>query len=562
MLDDRHLQFFLTAISAAALLAVSSGRRWALPTALTCAFLWGAWQHLDLDTSAVAPFRALASVLLIGLCWSLGHAARRPQGGPPLIVLILLPLLSACLGPLILAGALREAPWLDALQTESVDRTVLLLVGAVLVLPDGFRLAALPARNDARGGAFLSGLSLLVLLPVSALLSSLSALQSAEVISPPDSDRWPLPQLGSLVSAAAIGCAGAWILTRIGRSSVPGRATGAVDLATAFVPACAAEWLHPGTGPLAALLAGQVASTERAGDRLVESSRRRGGLGPRAVAWTLPAALVIGLGGLLLTRVENAATPWVGGATLWAVGHGLRWLTALAVGGGYVCLKPGRLDWRQVARVPFLSAPGLLTVAWLLVFVSGPQSALLSPELAASVVVAAVLGLLVDGTIAIVLERSDDRARHQSWELVRGRLTALRSAARALEAFGDRGDLARLAPADRESILESIELRRLECEQELEELLHDHPELRREGLEDVHYELTRATLRALDYSTRAGWVRLSAAEALRDEIAGWWRPPRRRVSSELDAGAENRQQNVPPQTCDGEPEGSSHESPE
>jgi hypothetical protein len=525
MLSDPTLSILLVAMALVALTALLGRRRiaWAALGVLAAALL-----PLVVPSDGPPPPIELlgfaGNVLLVLLAFRLGRTARRAAPDVSSTLVVTLAVTLAMAGTALLSGVA------SLLSDAQQNAAFLLLVGGLMILPDGSVLATLPSddrRSEGpRGLATLHGYMALFLLP--ALLFAAGRLPAASM-SPEtngdDSAFWQLHVLGVLGALAAGGIGGG--IGRIVRDRVAAsRRQGLVDLFAATAPAGVAEWLHPGSGAIAALASGLTVSGSGAlwQTHLTTADDRRGALDVAALA---AAAGAFALGGLAISSA-GPGPDWLGGLLLWISALGARFLLLVTVGGFYHCVRPGRLSWRWIVGGAWLSFPGTVSLAWVLSrMVVWPDASRGgddpgSVSVLSLVFPALVFSLLVEAATAPFFSRQAvDADGSRGWQLVRGRRIALRAAEEALDLLAEQGELDNLSSMDREQLRANLERRRMLADIEMDELAHSQPRLRVLGQRAVLRELAGVSIRSLEEAARAGVIPRATVDALSGEIESW-----------------------------------------
>ena len=530
MLSDPTLSLVLAAMAIVALTTLLGQRRisWVALGVLAAALL-----PLIIPSAPPGPpvelFGLAGKLLLVLLVFRLGRRARRTAPDISSTLAVGLAVVLAMIGSGLLAGVTA------LLTSPQRDTGFLLLVGGLLILPDGSVLTT-PPNDDRRpagprGLATLHGYLTLCLMP--ALLFCAARLSATAPGGEPDGAPpeafWQLHVLGVLGALAAGGIGGAagrFVRDRVAVS----RRKGLVDLFAATAPAGVAEWLHPGSGAIAALASGLAVC---GGGRVSPATARRAPERTRGRHDRLDTAALAATAGAyaLAGMAVGSAGPgpdWVGGLLLWISTLTARLLLFAGVGGLYHCLRPGRLSWGWIVTSSWLSFPGTVSLAWVLShLVIWPDASqgidsLQSVSALSLVLPALVFHLLVEAVAAPLFGgRPVDADGSGSWQLVRGRRIALRAAEETLTLLAEQGELDNLSRTDREDLRTGLERRRRLADIEMDELVHSQPRLRSLGRRAVLRELAGVSIRSLEEAARAGVIPHATVDALGGEIESW-----------------------------------------
>jgi len=478
----------------------------------------------SLPASHSEGLRLVGQLVAILVAFRIGTLARRFSGEVPTGLLFTLGLGVPIASVTLVAGIGRELGVGQGITT--------LIIGALLALPDGRCVPPVRHRGEAssRGGreeipglSTLQGVWILVLLPTLVVLSGLSTGSFAsgdptDGVSVSVEILWQT-HLAGILSALAAG-AGLATLARSVRTRLDDAWKRSLVLWIAAAGgASLAEWIHPGSSPIAAVAAGLVCGDPVGENETPESRSRREG--PMAVAsFVAITAVLVGLA--LECGRGRQSVRWLAGAGVWASATAVRTLRLLCLGGFYNLVRPHVISPRWAIRVTTLSYAGALSGAWLLS--SGADVA----PLRSVIFPALVFALAFESIAAAFFSRRfaiRDRDRSREWQVVRGRRLALRAASQTLEMLAEEGELEHLASSDRELLRAHLEQQRTLADIELEELLHSAaPVLREHGREAVVRELARAATRALEESARAGTLSRRSVEELRAEVSRWLSP--------------------------------------
>lgn len=462
----------------------------------------------DLGGGAISPL--FLKLLVALLSFRLGYEGRRSLSTVPRPLLAIFPVILALVGLLLVGGVARMIG--TDLTADPGRLSGYLLLGCLLVLPDGSGVAALSETRRSRPGVLgLHAATAFLLLPLAWLLARASFAEPA-----PGWTQLTRNAAPAALAALALGSFGS-TLAHVLSAGATLRTVWGVQLALTLASFAAAEMIANGLGPVAALASGFAAGRPHDMDETPASEIREA-----APGWGWPLFTVAAFIFAATVAVKRPITTpdLLGGLLLWGGALLARVLTTVSLVGLYRWLRPEQLSWRWIWQAAWLSFPGTLAVA---VLVTSDATGSGDETLFRLLFPALCISLLVEGGTAPFLcgRRLETLSTRHLWERARGRRIALRAARRVLHLLENQGDLDELTQLEKDQLLHSLERQEKLVDLELEDLAQGSSSPTEKARAAALHEVLQSSVGALEQAARWGLISRATCDALRPEVIRW-----------------------------------------